>query len=188
VRQDRARPESSLHFKLLAFSFKFRDLLQPPQRLLEKARLGEGMFVVDYGCGPGSFTIPVAELIGGKGRVFAVDINPMAVSSVKRKASQKALENLETVLVQGCDTGIGDSSIDRVLLIDTFAQIEDREGLLREIHRVLKGEGLLLIAREHMNMSRQREIVLKSGLFTVVDSWKEGMLLAKELGKERSTK
>lgn len=188
MRQDRAKPKSSLHFRLMAFAFKFRDLLQPPQRLLEKARLGEGMFVVDYGCGPGSFTIPVAELIGGKGRVFAVDIHPLAIESVRKKARERALENIETILVEGYDTGIGDSSIDRVLLIDTFAQIEDREALLREIHRVLKGEGLLLIAREHMNMSRQREIVLKSGLFTVVDSWKEGMLLAKELGKERSTK
>ena len=186
MRQDRAKPKSSLHFKLMAFSFKFRDLLQPPQRLLKKARLEKGMYVVDYGCGAGSFAIPAAELVGPEGKVFAVDIHPLAVSSVKSKASQKALENIEAVLVEGYDTGIGNSSIDRVLLIDTFAQIEDREALLREIHRVLKGDGLLLIALEHMKMSQQMEIVMNSGLFNIVDSWKEGMLLAKELGKERS--
>lgn len=188
VRQQKTKPMSNLHFKLMAFIFKARDLLLPPQRLLAKARLEEGMYVVDYGCGPGSFTIPAAELVRVKGKVFAVDIHPLAVSNVKSKASRKGLENTEMVLVEGCDTGLSDSSIDRVLLIDTFAQIEDREALLRELHRVLKGDGLLLIAREHMRMSRQREIILKSGLFTVVDSWKDGMLLAKKLAEERSTK
>jgi ubiquinone/menaquinone biosynthesis C-methylase UbiE len=188
ARQQKTKSKSNPDFQLMAFVFKLRDLLLPPQRLLAKARLEEGMYVVDYGCGPGSFTIPAAELVGGKGRVFAVDIHPLAVSSVKARASQKALENIETVQVVGCDTGLSDSSIDRVLLIDTFAQIEDREALLRELHRVLKRNGLLLIAREHMRMSRQREIILKSGLFTVVDSWKDGMLLAKKLAEERSTK
>lgn len=188
VRQEKTRPKSNLHFQLMAFAFKLRDLLRPPQRLLGKARLGEGMSVVDYGCGPGSFTIPAAEMVGEKGKVFAVDIHPLALRNVKEKASRKALGNIETILVEGYDTGVGNSTIDRVLLIDTFAQIEDREALLRELHRVLKGDGLLLLALEHVSVSTQKEIVMKSGLFNIMDSWKEGMLFAKEMGKERSTK
>ncbi len=160
------KPKSNLHFRLMAFALKFRDLLRPPQRLLRKARLERGMYVVDYGCGPGGFTIPATELVGPEGKVFAVDIHPLAIESVKRKASRKALENIETILVEGYYTGIRESSIDRVLLIDTFAQIQDREALLRELHRVLKGDGLLLMAREHMSISQQKGIVMKSGLST----------------------
>ena len=181
VRKEKVKPKSNLHFRLMAFTFKFRDLLRPPQRLLKKARLEEGMYVVDYGCGADSFTIPAAELVGPEGKTFAVDIHPLALRSVKKRASRKALENIETILVAGYDTGIRDSSVDRVLLIDTFAQVEDREALLRELHRVLKGDGLLLLALEHMSMSTQKEIVMKSGLFNIVDSWEEGMLFAKKM-------
>ena len=165
----------------MALAFKFRDLLRPPQRLLRKARLGEGMNVIDYGCGPGSFAIPAAELVGRKGKVFAVDIHPLALRSVANRASQKALENVETILIKGYDTGIKGTSIDRVLLIDTFAQIKDREALLRELHRVLKGDGFLLLALEHMSMSEQKRIAIKSGLFDMVDSWEEGTLFAKKM-------
>lgn len=186
VKQEKVKPRSNLHFKLMAFSFKFRDLLRPPQRLLKKARLEEGMYVVDYGCGAGSFTIPAAELVGPEGKVFAVDIHPLALRSVRKRASRNALENIETILIKGYDTGIRDSSIDRVLLIDTFAQIENREALLRELHRVLKRDGFLLLAREHMGMSQQKEIVMKSGLFNMVESWEDGILFAKKKGEERS--
>jgi len=185
VRQEEVEPKSNLHFRLMAFSFKFRDLLRPPQRLLKKARLEKGMSVVDYGCGPGSFTIPAAEMVGPEGKVFAVDIHPLALRSVKNRASRKELENVETILIKGYDTGIKSTSIDRVLLIDTFAQIKDREALLHEVHRVLKGDGLLLLALEHMSMSEQKRIVIRSGLFDMVDSWEEGMLFAKKMGEER---
>ena len=184
VRQEEFEPKSNLHFRLMTLAFKFRDLLRPPQRLLKKARLEKGMSVVDYGCGPGSFTIPAAEMVGPEGKVFAVDIHPLALRSVKNRASRKELENVETILVKGYDTGIKGTSIDRVLLIDTFAQIKDRQALLRELHRVLKGDGFLLLAREHMGVSQQKEIVINSGLFNMVDSWEEGMLFAKKMEKE----
>jgi len=185
VRQEEVEPKSNLRFRLMAFAFKFRGLLRPPWRLLKKARLEKGMWVVDYGCGPGSFTIPAAEMVGPEGKAFAVDIHPLALRSVKNRASRKVLENVETILIKGYDTGIKSTSIDRVLLIDTFAQIKDREALLHEVHRVLKGDGLLLLALEHMSMSEQKRIVIRSGLFDMVDSWEEGMLFAKKMGEER---
>jgi ubiquinone/menaquinone biosynthesis C-methylase UbiE len=131
--------------------------------------------VVDYGCGPGSFTIPAAELVGGKGRVFAVDIHPLAIRAVKQKASRKGLENVETVLVRGYDTGIEESSIDRVLLIDTIHLIEDPDALFREIHRMLKPDGLLYMEKGHMAMSEQKDIVEKAGFFKIVES--QGLMI-----------
>ena len=162
--------ESDLAFRLMTFVYRFRDLLQDPRRSLEKARLGQGMSVVDYGCGPGSFTIPAAELVGQEGKVFAVDIHPLATTSVRRKASRKGLQNIETVLVRGYDTGIEASSIDRVLLIDTIHLIDDPDALFREIRRMLKPDGLLFMEKGHMAMSRQKELVAKTGLFQIVES------------------
>jgi len=167
--------ESDIAFRLMTLTYKLRDLFQNPRRSLEKARLREGMSMVDYGCGPGSFTIPAAELVGGKGKVFAVDIHPLAIRAVKQKASRKGLENVETALVRGYDTGIEESSIDRVLLIDTIHLIEDPDALFREIHRMLKPDGLLFMEKGHMAMSEQKKTVEGTGLFKIVES--QGLMI-----------
>ena len=163
------RHESDLAFRFMALGYKFRDLFQNPRRSLEKARLTKGMSVVDYGCGPGSFTIPAAELVGHEGKVFGVDIHPLAISTVKQKASRKGLQNVETILVKGYDTGIEASIIDRVLLMDTIHLIDDPDALFREIHRMLKPDGLLFMEKGHMAMSEQKSIVEKTGLFKIVE-------------------
>jgi ubiquinone/menaquinone biosynthesis C-methylase UbiE len=167
--------ESDLAFRLMTLTYKFRDLFQNPRRSLEKARLRKGMSVVDYGCGPGSFTIPAAELVGHEGKVFGVDIHPLAISTVKRKASRKSLQNVETILLRGYETGIEASSIDRVLLIDTIHLIDDPDALFSEIHRMLKPDGLLFMEKGHMAMSEQKDIVERTGLFKITES--EGLMI-----------
>jgi ubiquinone/menaquinone biosynthesis C-methylase UbiE len=169
------RLESDFAFRLMTLMYKLRDLLQNPRKSLEKAQLRRGMSVVDYGCGPGSFTIPAAELVGQQGKVFAVDIYPLAISTVKQKASRKGLQNVETILVKGYDTGIEASSIDRVLLIDTIHLIEDTDALFREIHRVLKPDGLLFMEKGHMAMSEQKTILEKTGLFKITEA--QGLMI-----------
>ena len=167
--------ESDIAFRLMTLIYKFRDLLQNPRQSLEKAGLRKEMCVVDYGCGPGSFTIPAAEMAGQEGKVFAVDIHPLAIRAVKQKASRKGLENVETVLVEGYDTGIKESSIDRVLLIDTIHLIDDPDALFREIHRMLKPDGLLFMEKGHMAMPEQKKTVEESGLFKIAES--QGLMI-----------
>jgi ubiquinone/menaquinone biosynthesis C-methylase UbiE len=167
--------ESDFGFRLTTLAFRLRDLLQNPRRSLEKAQLRTGMSVVDYGCGPGSFTMPAAEVVGQEGKVFAVDIHPLAISTVQRKASRKGLQNVETIPVKGYDTGIQDSSIDRVLLIDTIHLIEDPGALFREIHRMLKPDGLLFMEKGHMGMSEQKAILEKAGRFKITES--QGLMI-----------
>jgi ubiquinone/menaquinone biosynthesis C-methylase UbiE len=169
------KTESDLAFRLMTLTYKLRDLFHNPRQTLENARLRKGMSVVDYGCGPGSFTIPAAELVGQAGKVFAVDIHPLAISAVKQKASRKGLQNVETVLVRGYDTGIEESSIDRVLLIDTIHLIDDPDALFHEIHRMLKPDGLLFMQKGHMAMSEQKSIVERTGLFEISES--QGLMI-----------
>jgi ubiquinone/menaquinone biosynthesis C-methylase UbiE len=172
------RLQSDIAFRLMALSFKFRDLFYDPRRSLEKARVKKGMAVVDYGCGPGSFTIPAAELVGQEGKVFAADIHPLAISMVGDKASRKGLDNVQTVLVQGYDTGIEASSIDRVLLIDTIHLMDDLDALLREIHRMLKPDGLLFMEKGHIAVPEQMKLVETTGLFKMIESQRLMMLAA----------
>jgi ubiquinone/menaquinone biosynthesis C-methylase UbiE len=154
------------------------DIIWNPERKIKKIPLREGLRVVDYGCGPGRYTIPIAKVVGPKGKVFAIDVCLPAIKYVKKLAARDNLENIETILPETYNTGIQDSSIDLVLLLDTLHLIKDHHVLLGEIHRILKPDGILLTDPGHMKMSRATKIVKSTGFFTIVECQGHDMLLS----------
>jgi ubiquinone/menaquinone biosynthesis C-methylase UbiE len=133
----------------MAAAFRVRDLLFPPPKVLQESGLGAGDRVLDYGCGPGSFAIAAAERVGAAGKVYALDKNPQALKTVERKAAEKGLHNVVTILSR-YDTGLADGSVDVVLLYDTLHLLENPVEVLRELRRVLKPGGLLSCRDHHM--------------------------------------
>lgn len=133
--------------------------------------------MLDYGCGPGRYTLPIAKLVGPKGKVFAVDIQPLAISTIKDKAARESLTNIEAILGNSYNTGIQDSSIGLVLFLDTLHQIGDCDALFLEIRRVLKEDGVLFMDPGHMKLARAREIVEATGLFTIAECRDHDMLV-----------
>jgi len=176
--EKKLEPMPDAHFKGMMWLYKFSDLFWNPQRRLKKIPLKEGMAVVDYGCGPGRYTLPIAKLVGPKGKVFAVDIQPLAISTIKKRASIEGLINVEAILADSYNTGIQSSSIDLVLLIDTLHLIKDCDALFREIYRLLKPDGLIFMDPGHMKMLRARQIVESTDLFTIVECRGRDMLVA----------
>jgi len=170
--------ESDASYRFYIWYCKFVDLIWKPQRRLDNFPLKEGMAVVDYGCGPSRYTLPIARLVGPKGKVFAVDIQPLAISTVRKKAARESLTNIEAILIDSYDTGIQTSSIDLVLFVDTLHSIGDCDALFREIHRILKQDGVFFMDPGHMEMSRATEIVEGTGLFTITDCRGHDMLVA----------
>jgi ubiquinone/menaquinone biosynthesis C-methylase UbiE len=81
----------------MTFWSKLTDLVKNPRRRFKNIPVKEGMIVVDYGFGPGRFTLLTAKLVGPKGKVFAVDIQPLAMSMIKKKAARLSLTNIETI-------------------------------------------------------------------------------------------
>lgn len=171
-------PTPDAVYRINIWFWRFMDLIWNPRRHLKKIPLKEGMYVVDYGCGPGRYTLPVARLVGPKGKVFAVDIQPLAIKTVKEKADRRGLTNIEVVLVGSYNTGIQNSTADLVLLIDTLHRINDRHALFHEIHRMLKQDGLLFMDPGHMKLSKAKEIVEDTGLFKIIECRGQDMLVA----------
>ena len=159
-----AQRQSSLSFRLMALEFKLRDWLSPRRAILAETGIEAGMRVLDYGCGPGSYILPVAEMVGEAGSVYALDRHPLAIASVRRLSARAGLRNVETIL-SDCNTGLGDGEVDVVLLYDVLHDIHDPGPLLTELHRVLKPEGILSFSDRHM---KEEEIVHRltgDGLF-----------------------
>ena len=158
------RVESNINFKLMAFSYKFRDFFQPRMDILKEVGIKPGDHVLDYGCGPGSYIIPLAGLVSKEGKIYALDIHPQAIKMVKNIALKKQLKNVKTIY-SDCKNGLPDNSINVVLLYDVFHDLNNPNEVLEELHRVLKTNGILSVSDHHM---KENEIVSKienRGLF-----------------------
>ncbi len=143
------KPVSNFHFKVMAATFKLRDFLSPRKNILKEAGIKPGFHVLDYGCGPGSYTTAAAELVGSSGKVYSLDVHPLAIEMIRDIVSRNKLMNLETIL-SDCKTRLPDNSVDVVLLYDTFHDLGDPNNVLQELHRVLKPEGVLSFSDHHM--------------------------------------
>ena len=158
--------ESNFGFRLMALGYRFRDLRLPRRNILKEVGIKPGFRVLDYGCGPGSYTFPLAELVGESGQIYALDIHPLAIRRVKDMASKKRLANVQTIL-SDCQTGLPDNSLDVVLLYDIFHHLSDPNKILKELHRVLKPSGVLSFSDHHMKEDEIVSGVANSGFFSL---------------------
>jgi ubiquinone/menaquinone biosynthesis C-methylase UbiE len=124
-----------------------------PERELAKLRIARGQTVLDFGCGIGSFTLPLAQLVGSRGKVFAVDREPSALKVVRRVAQKEGLTQIGTIL-SDCDTGLLAHSVDLALLVGVLPHLVDATPVLAELHRVLKPGGILA-TRHCFRVSRE---------------------------------
>jgi ubiquinone/menaquinone biosynthesis C-methylase UbiE len=158
---------SGLDFRAMAFTFKIRDFFRPRRDIVKEVGIKEGFHVLDYGCGSGSYVTAVAELAGKSGKIYALDINPLAIKMVKKIIAKKQLPNVETIL-SDCNTGLPSNSIDVILLYDTFHDLADQNIVLGELHRVLKLNGILSFSDHHMKENEIDSQMTKLGIFKLL--------------------
>lgn len=160
-------PEPNSHFRLMSLQYKFRDFFVPRMKILKEVDIGEGFHVLDYGCGPGSYIAPLAQLVGSSGKIFALDLHPLALKMVQRLASKKHLTNVTTIH-SDCQTGLLDESLDVALLYDVFHDLDQPGGVLKELHRILKPSGILSLSDHHLQEQDIVSGVMGGGLFRMV--------------------
>ncbi len=160
-------PKSNLGFKFMSLGFKLRDLFKPRGKILKEAGIKPGAQVLDFGCGPGGYILPLSRMLGPYGKIYALDINPQAIWSVKNIASKKNLNNIETIISDG-KTGLPDMSMDFVLLYDVLHHLMQPEDTLAELYRVLKPKGILAMSDHHMEDDEITRTITAPGTFKLL--------------------
>jgi ubiquinone/menaquinone biosynthesis C-methylase UbiE len=155
---------SDFGFKTMAFAFKFRDFFRPRRNIVKEVGIKQGFHVLDYGCGSGSYIAAVARLVGKSGKIYALDVHPLAIRMVQRIASKRQMANVETIL-SNCKTGLPNNSIDVVLLYDTFHDLNNPDVVLEELHRILKSNGILSFSDHHIKEDEIISRITNKGLF-----------------------
>jgi len=125
-------------------------LASPIRRFFEKPEelvspfLHEGMTAVDYGCGMGFFSLPMARIVGPSGRVIAVDIQEKMLKALQRRARRANLSNIEPLKPDALDQ-IPDRVVDFVAAIHVVHELPDPKAFFREIKRIMRLNSRVLV-------------------------------------------
>jgi ubiquinone/menaquinone biosynthesis C-methylase UbiE len=134
---------------------RLRRWVQNPRTIL-KPYIREGMTVVDVGCGPGFFTIEVADMVGKPGTVIACDIQDGMLKKLRDKIQGTELDQ-RIKLHRSKDGSIGVSAeADFVLAFYMVHEVPDQDRFLAEVKSMLKPSGQLLIVEpKYFHVSKQ---------------------------------
>lgn len=139
-----ARPISEPYTgDLSIFEGKDRDRKLQINRVMDILGIRAGASVADIGAGSGWFTVRAARRVGEGGQVYAVEINKDYLDYIRRRAERESLRNIRPVLGQPNDPVLPAASVDAVLILKTYHEVQEPVALLRHVREALKPAGRL---------------------------------------------
>ena len=118
-----------------------RDEEQKPDEIIRKMALKNGDVVADLGAGTGYFTRRLAKAVAPSGRVYAVDIQPEMLSRLKENMEKAGAKNFVPVLATADDPGLAPNSLDWILLVDVYHELQQPKASLARMREALKPAG-----------------------------------------------
>ncbi|WP_170291789.1 class I SAM-dependent methyltransferase [Heliobacterium mobile] len=119
-----------------------RELL-PVDKILDLLRVEKGSYLADLGCGIGYVSIPAAEKVGPEGHLFALDLQEQMIIEGRRRSQTAGLRNIAWILNPEDSLPLPASSVDAVIMVAVFHELENRSGYVEEAHRILRAGGRL---------------------------------------------
>ena len=141
--------------------WKARDKWMQVAQILEMADIQLGNSVADIGCHQGYMSIRVADFIGETGKVYSVDVREDRLNKLNDIASERGIKNIQTILGDYDDPKLEENSIDVVLIIDAYHEMNDYQQILFHVKKALKPDGRILILeklkRQKIGKSRKEQ-------------------------------
>jgi ubiquinone/menaquinone biosynthesis C-methylase UbiE len=134
-----------------ACPYSQRFWVQAPHPGITRDRLREilepaaGERILEIGPGTGYYTLDLAEWVGHEGAVDIFDLQQEMLDHAIRRARERGLWNVAPTQGDAQDLPYEDDSFDAAILITVLGEIPDQEVALREIARVLRPGGRLIV-------------------------------------------
>lgn len=171
----------AIAFYLMSITMKLVDLFTGySDKNFKTLGLKSGQTVMDYGCGPARYIRNASQAVGPKGKVYAVDIHPLAVKKVLDKARKFGLTNIEALQANNYHVDLAGGTIDVLYALDMFHMVENTQALLTEFARLVKPDGVVLIEDGHQPRKETMEKITAAGLFEIVEETKAHVKCRKE--------
>ncbi|MDP3906069.1 MAG: class I SAM-dependent methyltransferase [Novosphingobium sp.] len=122
-----------------------RDNLGEAEVVMDLARIGAGTTVADIGAGEGYYTVRLAERVGMKGRVLAVDIDPGAIQRLGQRIERERLDNVSIKLGAPDDPRLPANSFDRIFLVHMYHEVGEPYAFLWRLRPALRPGGQVVV-------------------------------------------
>lgn len=127
------------------YDWEERDTWMDVDFIFEKAGINSGSFVADIGCHEGYLSIHLAKKVGEQGQVFAVDVRTDRLEALEAHLEERNLNNVKVILGEYDNPKLPENSLDVVVIMDTYHEMNDYMTILEHVKRALKPDGRIVI-------------------------------------------
>jgi ubiquinone/menaquinone biosynthesis C-methylase UbiE len=123
-------------------------MFSDPKKNIEQCGLSLGATVADFGSGSGHYARAISQVVGDKGKVYAIDIQKDLLAKLKNEATKEHFYNIEVIwgdIEKRGGTRLKDASIDMVVISNLLFQVSDKDTVASEASRVTKPGGQVLV-------------------------------------------
>jgi SAM-dependent methyltransferase len=134
-----------------ACPYSQRFWVEAPHPFITRARLREildaqpGERVLEVGPGTGYYTLDVAEWVKPEGQVDILDLQQEMLDHTMRRAGERGLANVTPTQSDATAMPYEDGTFDVAFLVTVLGEIPDQDAAVRELTRVLKPGGRLVV-------------------------------------------
>lgn len=121
-----------------------REKEEHTSKLLPPLKIKPGDHVVDLGAGSGYYTMKLAEIVGPKGKVYALDIQPEMLEIIRRRVKRAGFQNVELVKTTETELKLPPASVDLFLMVDVYHELAYPYEVTVEMIKALKPGGRLV--------------------------------------------
>ncbi|MHA7057364.1 class I SAM-dependent methyltransferase [Aquimarina sp. M1] len=139
--------------------WKERDTWMKVPEILEIADVKPGSFVADIGCHEGYLSIHMSKVVGETGKVFAVDVREDRLEKLEVHLENRNIKNVRTILGDYDDPKLPQNSLEAVIIMDTYHEMDNYKEILSQVKKALKPNGNIVIIekfKKHM-LHKSRE-------------------------------
>ncbi len=108
---------------------------------ITRSYLRPDMEVLEFGCGTGSTAINHSPYVGN---IHAIDISSKMIEIARGKAEEGNVSNVTFEQSTIEDVSVPDQSLDAVLGLSILHLLENKEGAIEKVHRMLKPGGVFV--------------------------------------------
>jgi ubiquinone/menaquinone biosynthesis C-methylase UbiE len=113
--------------------------------LLKNLGIKPGMTVCDLGCGNGFYTLKLAEMVGPKGKILAVDIQSEMLRLLNERAKEAKVANVEPILGTLIDPRLPEGKVELILCVDVYHEFSHPVHMLAALRKSLAPGGRLVL-------------------------------------------